>query len=422
MLLGVDVGGTFTDAVVAVSGRLVTAKAPTTPHDQSEGVLAAVRAALERAGGAAAGTSTPSATAPRWPPTRCSKGRGARTVARRDPRASRTSSSSAARRAPTSTGCAPRTPLRSSRPSGGSGRTSGWGPRACSSRSTRTGPSARWSRRSPRPSRSACCTPTAIPEHERALGDAIAAALPGVHVSLSHEVVGTFREFERAATTELDAALSPAAGAYLERLVGRAREAGLPAPSVMQSSGGLADADRAGAHAALTVLSGPAGGGGGRRVAAVAAGEPDALCFDMGGTSCDVCVIQDGSARETGGRPVGGRPVALPMLDLHTVGAGGGSVAWRDAGGALRVGPRSAGARPARPPTATVATSRRSPTRTSSSACSGRTPRSRAPSRSTSTRPARRSGGSRWSSASESRPARSGSAGSRAPRWHGRCG
>ena len=114
----------------------------------------------------------------------------------------------------------------------------------------------------------------------------------------------------------------------------------------MQSSGGLATLDQARAHAALTVLSGPAGGAAGAAWAALASGERGALCFDMGGTSCDVCVIEDGAARETGGRPVGGRPVALPMLDLHTVGAGGGSIAWRDAGGALRVGPRSAGARP----------------------------------------------------------------------------
>jgi N-methylhydantoinase A len=167
-----------------------------------------------------------------------------------------------------------------------------------------------------------------------------------VHVSLSHEVVGTFREFERAATTEIDAALSPLLSAYLGRLVERAAEAELPEPAVMQSSGGLADAAQARAHAALTVLSGPAGGAAGAAWAALASGEPDALCFDMGGTSCDVCVIQDGSAREASLRTVGGRPIALPMLDLHTVGAGGGSIAWRDAGGALRVGPRSAGARP----------------------------------------------------------------------------
>ncbi len=114
----------------------------------------------------------------------------------------------------------------------------------------------------------------------------------------------------------------------------------------MQSSGGLASLEEARAHAALTVLSGPAGGAAGAAWAALAAGEPDALCFDMGGTSCDVCVIEGGAVREASGRPVGGRPVALPMLDVHTVGAGGGSIAWRDAGGALRVGPQSAGARP----------------------------------------------------------------------------
>ena len=96
----------------------------------------------------------------------------------------------------------------------------------------------------------------------------------------------------------------------------------------------------------LTVLSGPAGGAAGAAWAAHAAGEPDTLCFDMGGTSCDVCVVLDGEVREASGREIGGRPVALPMLDIHTVGAGGGSIAWRDKGGALRVGPRSAGARP----------------------------------------------------------------------------
>ena len=146
------------------------------------------------------------------------------------------------------------------------------------------------------------------PEHERALGDALAERLPDVHVSLSHEVVGTFREFERAATTEVDAALSPLLRSYLRRLVERAGEAGLPEPAVMQSTGGLASAAHAGAHAALTVLSGPAGGAAGAAWAAAAAGEPDALCFDMGGTSCDVCVVLGGSVREAAGREVGGRP------------------------------------------------------------------------------------------------------------------
>jgi N-methylhydantoinase A len=114
----------------------------------------------------------------------------------------------------------------------------------------------------------------------------------------------------------------------------------------MQSSGGLAEIGLAADHAALTVLSGPAGGAAAAALIAERTGAPDLLCFDMGGTSCDVCVVEDGRVRETGGREVGGRPLALPMVDIHTVGAGGGSIAWRDPGGALRVGPRSAGADP----------------------------------------------------------------------------
>jgi N-methylhydantoinase A len=96
----------------------------------------------------------------------------------------------------------------------------------------------------------------------------------------------------------------------------------------------------------LTVLSGPAGGVGGALLLSEASGERDVLCFDMGGTSCDVCVIEGGKVAETAQRTVAGRPLALPALDIHTVGAGGGSIAWRDAGGALRVGPESAGAVP----------------------------------------------------------------------------
>jgi N-methylhydantoinase A len=114
----------------------------------------------------------------------------------------------------------------------------------------------------------------------------------------------------------------------------------------MQSSGGLAPLETAAAHAALTVLSGPAGGAAAAGLIAAQTGIGDLLCFDMGGTSCDVCVVDDGAVRETAGREVGGRPLALPMVDIHTVGAGGGSIAWRDAGGAMRVGPRSAGAVP----------------------------------------------------------------------------
>jgi N-methylhydantoinase A/oxoprolinase/acetone carboxylase beta subunit len=110
----------------------------------------------------------------------------------------------------------------------------------------------------------------------------------------------------------------------------------------MQSSGGLWTPDEASAHPARLVLSGPAGG----VAAVVAGGTKDAVALDMGGTSCDVSLIRRGRASRSSERDVAGLPVRLPMLDIHTVGAGGGSVAWRDSGGALRVGPRSAGADP----------------------------------------------------------------------------
>src|SRR3954466_16133133 len=186
----------------------------------------------------------------------------------------------------------------------------------------------------------------AHPDHERALGEALARRAPDVHVSLSHEVVGTFREYERAATTEVDAALSPLLRRYLRALAQASAEGGLPEPSIMQSNGGLASLDLAARHAALTVLSGPAGGAAAPGLLAAQSGEAALLCFDMGGTSCDVCVVDDGRVRETAGREVGGRPLALPMVDIHTVGAGGGGVPRPDPGGARGAGPRSAGADP----------------------------------------------------------------------------
>jgi len=342
MLLGVDVGGTFTDAVLAVDGRLVTAKAPTTPEDQSEGVLAAVRAVLERAGrppqeveefahGTTAATNA------------LLEGKGARTVFVATKGFEDIVELARQARADLYRLCAAR-PAPLVPPERRVGVRERMTPDGVETPlELDLGPI-----RALEPEAVAVCLLHAYrhPEHEQRLGQAMRTELPGVHVSLSHEVVGTFREYERAATTELDAALSPLLAAYLRNLTSRAREAGLPEPAVMQSSGGLAELAKAADHAVLTVLSGPAGGAAGAAWAAHAAGEPDTLCFDMGGTSCDVCVVLGGEVREASGREVGGRPVALPMLDIHTVGAGGGSIAWRDAGGALRVGPRSAGARP----------------------------------------------------------------------------
>ncbi len=347
MLLGVDVGGTFTDAVVAVGDRLVTAKAPTTPEDQSEGVLAAVEAALERAG-ASAGEVRAFAHGTTVATNALLEGEGARTVLVATAGFEDVVELGRQARADLYRLCkahpAPLVPRE--RRVGAAERMGPDGPlQELGDDALRAAVDAV---AAAEPEAVAVCLLHAYrhPEHERALGDALAERLEDVHVSLSHEAVGTFREFERAATTEVDAALSPLLRSYLRRLVERAGEAGLPEPAVMQSSGGLASAAHAGAHAALTVLSGPAGGAAGAAWAAEAAGEPDALCFDMGGTSCDVCVILGGSVREAAGREVGGRPVSLPMLDIHTVGAGGGSIGWSDPGGALRAGPRSAGARP----------------------------------------------------------------------------
>ena len=154
------------------------------------------------------------------------------------------------------------------------------------------------------------------------------------------------REFERCSTTAIDAYLSPLLGRYLGSLAEAAEAAELPRPVVMQSSGGVADASDAARAGAWSVLSGPAGGAVGAGLIARAGGDGDAIGLDMGGTSCDVCVVEDGEVRRTDSREVEGRVVQLPMVDVHTVGAGGGSIGWRDAGGALRVGPRSAGADP----------------------------------------------------------------------------
>lgn len=184
------------------------------------------------------------------------------------------------------------------------------------------------------------------PGHERQVANAVAEALPEAHVSTSHDTAGVFREYERLATTVVDAALSPLLRRYLERLTARAVAEGLPAPEVMLSSGGVADAVTAAAHGSWTVLSGPAGGAVAAARAARLTGAEGAVGLDMGGTSCDVSLVEEGRVAVTSGREVGGRSLALPMVDVHTVGAGGGSIAWIDAGGALRAGPRSAGASP----------------------------------------------------------------------------
>jgi N-methylhydantoinase A len=184
------------------------------------------------------------------------------------------------------------------------------------------------------------------PSHERAVADELRRRFPGARVVASHEVSPEFREYERASTTAVDAYLGPIVSTYLTALGERALAAGLPAPLVMRSSGGVATIEEAAAHPAWALVSGPAAGVVGAARAAQLAGIENAISLDMGGTSTDVCLIADGEAARSTERAVAGLPIRLPTVDLHTVGAGGGSIAWVDEGGALRVGPRSAGADP----------------------------------------------------------------------------
>jgi len=348
MLLGVDVGGTFTDAVLlGEDSSVATAKVPSTPTEESAGVLDAVRLVLARAGARAEDVER-FAHGMTVATNALLEGRTARTaliatagftdvieLGRQDrPHLYKLCESAPAPLVPAM--------LRFAAPE-------------------RMGPDGPLQVLEPEAARAlvqdlARAEPEAVavsllhsyadPAHERMLGVLIAELLPGVQMSLSCDLVNTFREYERTATTVLDAAFSPLLASYVATLRAESARTGLVEPQIMQSSGGLTEAANAGAHAALTVLSGPAGGVAGALLLAELAGEPDVACFDMGGTSCDVCLIEDFRVPETSERVIAGRPVALPALDIHTVGAGGGSIAWRDAGGALRVGPASAGAVP----------------------------------------------------------------------------
>ena len=182
--------------------------------------------------------------------------------------------------------------------------------------------------------------------HEAAVAAELRRRLPGAHIVASHEVAPEFREYERASTTAVDAYLGPVLSRYLRALEARCAEEGLTEPLVMRSSGGVASLAEAAVHPAWVLVSGPAAGAVGAAKIAERAGLENAISLDMGGTSTDVCLIRGGEVARASERVVGGLPLRLPTVDLHTVGAGGGSLVWRDSGGALRVGPESAGADP----------------------------------------------------------------------------
>jgi len=347
MLLGVDVGGTFTDAVLLDGERVHTAKLPTTPGDQSLAVIAAVEEVLRRAG-ASAGKVESFAHGMTVGTNALLEERGARTALIATRGFADLLEIGRQNRPELYRLCAPKpAPLVD--------------PDLRFEASERTGPDgviepladeeparlAELLGESGAEAIAICLLFSYLdPGHERRIADHLRKALPDLHVSASHEVLPRFREYERCSTTVIDAYLSPLLGHYLGRLGDAAFAAGLPRPLVMQSSGGLAAAEDAARAGAWSVLSGPAGGAVGASLIARACGDGNALGLDMGGTSCDVCVVEEGEVQRTDSRTIGGRVIQLPMVDVHTVGAGGGSIGWRDRGGALRVGPQSAGAQP----------------------------------------------------------------------------
>ena len=185
------------------------------------------------------------------------------------------------------------------------------------------------------------------PEHERRIKRILEEEMPDAFVSVSHEVTREFREYERFSTTVVNAYLGPIVRNYLRHLQPRLSGIGVTVPiHLTQSNGGVISAESAQRFPARTVLSGPAAGVMGAMSIARLAGYDNLITFDMGGTSTDVSLINDGKPETSNDAIVHGYPLKLPMLDIHTVGAGGGSIAYVDAGGMLRVGPRSAAADP----------------------------------------------------------------------------
>jgi len=185
------------------------------------------------------------------------------------------------------------------------------------------------------------------PAHEQAIGTALRTALPDLQLSLSSDVQPEFREYERFSTTVQNAYLQPVLSRYMRELHrGLAERAPKAMIGINQSSGGLMSVERAGDYPIRTALSGPAAGAVGAVHIGRLAERPDLITLDMGGTSADVCLIRGYKAGINNEQEVAGFPVRLPMVDINTVGAGGGSVAWFDRDGLLKVGPESAGADP----------------------------------------------------------------------------
>ncbi len=186
------------------------------------------------------------------------------------------------------------------------------------------------------------------PDHERRAADLLRQRHPGIAISLSSDVDPAFREYERTAVTAFDAYIKPVVDGYLDRLQGGLSQAGVTAPlQVMQSRGGLAGTDVARERPVRMFLSGPAAGVmGACTIGGAEDGNGDLISIDIGGTTCDIALIEKGAPTVRSEGAIDGYPVRVSMIDINPIGAGGGSIAWLDGAGGLRVGPRSAGSEP----------------------------------------------------------------------------
>lgn len=322
--MGVDVGGTFTDCVSWSDGRLEVAKVPTT-SDQSDGVVAGARRLLagSRAGALLHGSTVAT--------NAVLERSGADTVLVTDAGFEDVIEIGRQDRPSLYDSFADRPPPLVRRPDrlGFDGDVDDLAARLARRRPQAVAVSLAYSFRDPDPE------------------SKVAAALAGlgIPVSVSHQVVAEFREFERTSTTVLNAYLSPRVAGYLSRLAASASDLAARV-QVMRSSGGLMEVGEAAGLAAALLLSGPAGGVVAAAAMGAARGYSRLVTLDMGGTSTDVCRIEGARPEIAYERSVDGYVCRMPSVAVHTIGAGGGSVGWMDAGGSLRVGPRSAGAEP----------------------------------------------------------------------------
>jgi N-methylhydantoinase A len=321
---GIDVGGTFTDLVAWDGESLVVGKVPSTPDDQSRGVIAAVDQLGEAPGAVVHGTTVAT--------NALLERRGASTAL------------------VTTEGFEDVLAIgRQDRPS------------LYDSMADRPEPLAVRRVGVPRHERATSIPDLDAPESiavsllygyraaaaEQELAATLAATYPNVPISLSSDVVAEFREYERTSTTVLNAYLRPEMSRYLQRLAAELSRVGVgDEVGVMRSSGGLMSLRDAADLPAAALLSGPAGGVVAAARLSVEMGYARAISFDMGGTSTDVSRIEVGEPQLTFERPIAGYPCRMPSVDIHTVGAGGGSIGWRDSGGSLRAGPQSSGAVP----------------------------------------------------------------------------